>query len=85
MMQMSDEELWEEIEKREMPCEIRLLCSCKKTYTGAGTEYVALGSIVNEYVSLQLEEVRRDKENVLWGRLKRGEGWIDLKDIQLCE
>lgn len=85
MEQINYEELWEKIEQHGTPCKIRLLSEYKKTYTGAGAEYVALRSIQNRYVPLEVEEVKRGKENVLWGRLKDGDGWIELKDVQFCE
>ena len=47
--------------------------------------YDDLWSVENKNVPLLLEEVRRGKEQVLWGRLKNGDGWIELKDVQLCE
>ena len=83
MGQIDFEEVWERIEKHGAPCKVRMSCWYKKTYTGPGKEYTPLWSICNEHVSLQLEELRRGHDNVLWGRLKTGDGWIDLKDTQL--
>lgn len=85
MKQENDDVLWDKIEKQGIPCKVRLLCGCKKTYTGAGTEYTPLWSITNENVPVELDEVKRGKENVLWGKLKGGQGWIDLKQVQLYE
>lgn len=85
MEQINNEELWQQIEQHGVPCKINLLCSHKKTYTGAGKEYTPLWGIENTHVALILEEIKRDKENALWGRLKSGKGWIYLNDISLCE
>lgn len=84
MEQMDYEALWRKIEEHGVPCNIMLLCELKKTYTGPGTEYVPLWSVDNK-APLVLEEIRRGKGQVLWGRLKSGDGWIALKDIQMCE
>lgn len=80
-----DENAWEQIEKHGAPCKINMQCDYKKTYTGAGYEYTPLGGVVNESAFMRLEELRRGKDNILWGRLYDGRGWIDLKDVQLSE
>ena len=80
-----DEEVWAEMEQHGMPCRIKLVCEYKRAYTGPGKEYVSMGSIENEYIPLTVDEVKRDRENVLWGRLKSGAGWIELKDVRLSE
>lgn len=80
-----DESVWENIEKHGAPCKIVMQCDYKKTYTGAGYEYTPLNSVVDDSTSLRIEELRRGKENILWGRLYDGRGWIDLKDVQLSE
>ena len=85
MEQMNYDDLWTEIERHGVPCRIMLSCDLNKTYTGPGMEYTPLWSVENKNVPLLLEEVRRGKEQVLWGRLKNGDGWIELKDVQLCE
>lgn len=78
-------DLWEKIEKAGTPCKINLLCKFKKTYTGPGREYTPLWSLVNDNVPIILDEVKQGKENVFWGRLKSGDGWIELTDVQLYE
>lgn len=83
--QMNCEELWKRIEAHGMPCNIRLLCDYIKTYTGPGTEYMPLWSISAEDSFIKLEEIKRGKGNVLWGRLKSGDGWIALNEVQICE
>ncbi len=82
--QTSNNEIWEEIEQHGVPCKIELLCDYKKSYTGPGKEYVPLGSVENKKVHVYVEELKRDKDNVLWGRLRSGEGWIDLIDVEFC-
>ncbi len=77
--------VWNEIERHGVPCRIVLLCEYKKTYTGPGVEYTPLWSVENKNVPLQLEEIKRGKDQMLWGRLKTGDGWIDLQDVRLFE
>lgn len=85
MEQVSNDKMWDKMEKHGAPCAIKLLCNLKKTYTGAGKEYVPLGHITNQNLPIQLEEIKRGKNHALWGRLKSGEGWIELTDVQLYE
>lgn len=85
MEQMHYDKAWEKIEKHGVPCKVTILCVYKPTYTGPGIEYTPLWSIKNNHIPVQLEELRRGKGNVLWGRTKNGDGWIDLKDAELYE
>ncbi|WP_427807185.1 hypothetical protein [Fusicatenibacter saccharivorans] len=80
-----DEKMWDIIEEHGAPCKVNLFCDSKKTYTGPGEEYVDLWSIQDKKIPVDLEEIRRGKGNVLWGRLKDGFGWIDLRNVQLAE
>ncbi|MDY4692218.1 MAG: hypothetical protein SO401_01400 [Blautia sp.] len=82
---MDYEETWGKIEAHGAPCKVNLSSDYKKTYTGPGKEYVALWGLENERIPISIAEIKRDRENVLWGRLTNGDGWIDLKDAILCE
>lgn len=85
MEQLNFEEEWEKVERHGAPCMVDMLCREKKTYTGPGEEYTPLWDISNENIPLQLEEIKRNKNGVLWGRLKSGKGWVDLKETKFHE
>ena len=66
---------------RKLPYKIRLLHDFVPTYTGAGTEYMILGKIVDDH-QLEIVEERQGKGQKLWGRLKSNAGWILLENAE---
>ena len=86
--------MWrEENEKREsnnnwkgvkLPCNVKLLCYDVTVYTGAGYEYVTVGSI-SENNRPVITEIREGKNSILWGSLKSGAGWIPLEQVEIIQ
>lgn len=84
--------MWrEENEKREtknnwervnLPCSVKLLCDNVTIYTGAGYEYVTVGSI-SENDRPVITEIREGKRSILWGSLKSGAGWMPLEQVEI--
>lgn len=66
----------------QFPCKIRLLSDSITIYTGAGFEYVTIGSVSDKDFP-EIMEVREGKESILWGRLKSGAGWIPLDNAKI--
>ena len=85
MKQNNYEALWNQIEEHGLPCRIIMLCDLKKTYTGPGVEYIPLWGLRNHGEPFQLEEIRRGRGMVLWGKLANGQGWIELNEVTLCD
>lgn len=65
-----------------LPYRIRLLADSVPLYTGAGTEYVRLGSISDDYYDLEIAEERMGKGQKLWGRPRSDAGWILLEHTE---
>ena len=65
-----------------LPYRVRLLADSVPLYTGAGTEYVSLGSISDDYYDLEIAEERMGKGQKLWGRLRSDAGWILLEHTE---
>lgn len=81
--------MWENVKdaKKEwkearLPCAVKLLCDKVIVYTGAGYEYVTVGS-VTENDRPVITEVREGKKSTLWGNLKSGAGWIPLAQADI--
>lgn len=68
--------------KSELPCKIKICADSVQVYTGAGYEYVTVGSVSNADNPV-IAEVKKEKHDKLWGRLKSGAGWIPLEDIDV--
>ncbi len=68
-------------EASKLPYKIRLLGDFAELYTGAGTEYVMLGSISDDN-RLEIAEERWGKGQKLWGRLRSDAGWILLENTE---
>lgn len=64
-----------------LPYKIRLLKDFIPLYTGAGAQYVKIGSVSNWDLPIIIEE-RQGKGAKLWGRLKSGAGWVPLDDTE---
>ncbi len=69
----------EDCKKNRIPYRIRLKFDSVPVYTGAGTEYVQLGSISDD-CRLKILEERKDRGEKLWGRLNAG--WILLENAE---
>lgn len=67
-----------------LPCKVKICADSVKVYTGAGYEYVTVGS-VSDADNPVITEVKKGKNDILWGNLKSGAGWIPLKDIVINE
>lgn len=65
-----------------LPYRVRLLADSVPLYTGAGTEYVRLGSITDDLNDLEIAEERMGKGQKLWGRLRSDAGWILLEHTE---
>lgn len=65
-----------------LPYRVKLLAESVPLYTGAGTEYVRLGSITEDSYDLEIAEERMGKGQKLWGRLRSDAGWILLENTQ---
>ncbi len=52
----------------------------QKIYAGPGYQYDCVGDVGIAGVYTIVEECR-DSNNILWGKLKSGAGWVDLNDI----
>lgn len=66
----------------QFPCKIKLLSDSVTVYTGAGFEYVAVGSVSARDFP-EIMEIREGKESILWGRLKSSAGWIPLDKAKI--
>ena len=66
----------------QVPCKIRLLTDSITVYTGAGFEYITVGSVSDRDLP-EIVEVREGKESILWGRLKSCAGWIPLDKVKI--
>lgn len=65
-----------------LPYRVKLLTESVPLYTGAGTEYVRLGSITEDSYDLEIAEERMGKGQKLWGRLRSDAGWILLENTE---
>ena len=63
-----------------LPYGIKIYKDSIPLYTGAGIQYIRIGSISNRDIPITIIEERQGKGAVLWGRLKSGAGWIPLDD-----
>ncbi len=67
-----------------LPCKVKLLSDYVTVYTGAGFEYVSIGS-VSDVDKPEIAEVKEGKESRLWGSLKSGSGWIPLDQVEVIQ
>lgn len=67
---------------KRLPYRIRLRSESVPLYAGAGTEYVRLGSLTDDFYDLEIAEERMGKEQKLWGRLRSDAGWILLEHTE---
>lgn len=67
---------------KKFPYRIRLLQDAILVYTGAGIEYVSVGSISAKDRPEIIEE-KEGKGAKLWGRLRSGAGWVPLDETEI--
>lgn len=65
----------------QLPYKIKLRKDPAPLYTGAGTEYIMIGSMADDH-QMEIIEERLGKDQKLWGRLKSGAGWIPLETTE---
>lgn len=72
----------DQVQTARLPYRIRLRDESVPLYTGAGTEYVRVGSISDDFYDLEIAEERMGKGQKLWGRLRSDAGWILLEHAE---
>lgn len=75
-----EEEVQTEPEEEDNSYRINIPRIDQAIYSGPGYQYQYVGNVGVAGIYTIVEE-SRDSNNILWGRLKSGIGWVDLNDI----